>query len=86
MQASIDAIAELFPPEIADAMKIDPRNTVTDIVTHVSTALRFGVRYKDVLSRTAAERYDWTSVGRKLAHELALLAKHGRLRTPVAGG
>jgi glycosyltransferase involved in cell wall biosynthesis len=83
MKASIDAIAELFPPEIADAMKIDPMDTVADIVTNVSTALRFGVRYKDVLSRVAAERYDWTSVGRKLAYELDRLAAD-RTRTSVA--
>jgi glycosyltransferase involved in cell wall biosynthesis len=79
MKASIDAIAELFPDDIADAMKIDPMNTVNDIVTHVGRALRFGVRYKDVLSRTARERYDWTSVGRKLAHELDTLAAHAGL-------
>jgi glycosyltransferase involved in cell wall biosynthesis len=83
MKASIDAIAELFPAEIADAMKIDPLDTVADIVSNVSLALRFGVRYKDVLSRTAQARYDWTSVGRKLAHELDSLAlRHGS--TPVA--
>jgi hypothetical protein len=70
MKASIDAIADLFPAEIAAAMKIDPLDTVADIVTNVSLALRFGVRYKDVLSRTAQARYDWTSVARKLAHEL----------------
>jgi glycosyltransferase involved in cell wall biosynthesis len=84
MKASIDAIADLFPEQIADAMKIDPFNTVADIVTHVSTALRFGVRYKDVLSRTAQERYDWTSVGRKLALELDALAMHHGARTSVA--
>jgi glycosyltransferase involved in cell wall biosynthesis len=79
MKASIDAIAELFPPEIAAAMKIDPLDTVADIVSNVSLALRFGVRYKDVLSRTAQARYDWTSVGRKLVHELDSLAatRHG---------
>ena len=75
MKASIDAIAELFPAEIADAMKIDPLDTVADIVRHVSTALKFGVRFKDVLSRTAQARYDWTSVGRKLANELEKLAE-----------
>ena len=74
MKASIDAIADLFPPAIASAMKIDPFNTVADIASNVSLALRFGVRYKDVLSRTAQARYDWTSVGRKLAHELDTLA------------
>ena len=70
MKASIDAIAELFPEHVADAMKLDPMDTVNDIAANVSTALRFGVRYKDVLSRTAQERYDWTSVARKLADEL----------------
>ena len=79
MKASIDAIAELFPSEIAAAMKIDPLDTVADIVSNVALALRFGVRYKDVLSRTAQARYDWTSVARKLAHELDTLAalRHG---------
>ena len=75
MKASIDAIAELFPEEIANAMKIDPLDTVADIVTNVSTALKFGVRFKDVLSRTAQARYDWTSVGRKLTNELEALAQ-----------
>jgi glycosyltransferase involved in cell wall biosynthesis len=79
MKASIDAIAERFPKEIADAMKIDPLNTVQDIVTNVAKALEFGVRYKDILSRTAQERYDWTSVGRKLDHELNLLAARAGL-------
>ena len=84
MKASIDAIADLFPPDIAEAMKIDPLDTVADIVSHVSLALRFGVRYKDVLSRTAQARYDWTSVGRKLAHELDSLAARRHGSTSVA--
>jgi glycosyltransferase involved in cell wall biosynthesis len=84
MKASIDAIAELFPPEIAAAMKIDPLDTVADIVSNVALALRFGVRYKDVLSRTAQARYDWTSVGRKLAHELDRLAAQRHGSTSVA--
>ncbi|MEO7457582.1 MAG: glycosyltransferase [Gemmatimonadaceae bacterium] len=73
MKASIDAIAGAFPENIAQAMKIDPSDTVADIVTHVETALHFGVRYKDVLSRTARERYDWTSVASRLATELEAL-------------
>lgn len=80
MKASIDAIAELFPAEIAGAMKIDPFNTVADIASNVSLALRFGVRYKDVLSRTAQARYDWTSVGRKLVCELDTLAADAAAR------
>jgi glycosyltransferase involved in cell wall biosynthesis len=74
MQASIDAIAELFPAHIAAMMKLSPRDTVADIVTNVLDALHFGVRYKDVLSRTAQARYDWTSVARKLAATLERLA------------
>ena len=74
MKASIDSIAALFPTEIAEAMKLNPLDTVADIVKNVSTALRFGIRYKDVLSRTAQERYDWTSVGRRLSHELDAMA------------
>ena len=83
MQASIDAIAELFPPEIADAMKIDPLDTVAGIVSNVSTALKFGIRFKDVLSRTAQSRYDWTSVGRKLANELETLAEASSTASPA---
>ncbi|CAN5920025.1 hypothetical protein BH11GEM2_BH11GEM2_30470 [soil metagenome] len=77
MKASIDSITSLFPAEIAEAMKLNPLDTVADIVRNVSTALRFGIRYKDVLSRTAQERYDWTSVGRLLLHELDLMAERG---------
>ena len=77
MKASIDSIAALFPGEIAQAMKLNPLDTVADIVRNVSTALRFGIRYKDVLSRTAQERYDWTSVGRLLLHELNAMAERG---------
>ncbi len=72
MQASIDAIADTLPEHIVSAMKLDVDATVRDIVTNVHEALRFGSRYKDVLSRTAQERYDWTSVARKLARELAV--------------
>lgn len=74
MRASIDAIADTLPANIVDAMKLDVDATVTDIVRNVHDALRFGTRYKDVLSRTAQERYDWTSVARKLARELTLPA------------
>jgi glycosyltransferase involved in cell wall biosynthesis len=74
MKASIDAIAELFPEHIVAAMKLNPLDTVADIAANVSTALKFGVRYKDVLSRTAQERYDWTSVGRRLVTELDSIA------------
>ena len=71
MKASIDSIADALPDYIVDAMKLDPRDPVADIVANVSTALRFGVRYKDVLARTAQARYDWTSVAEKLRRVLS---------------
>jgi glycosyltransferase involved in cell wall biosynthesis len=71
LAASIDAIADELPAHLVNAMKLDPRDTVADVVRNVATALRFGIRYKDVLSRTAQERYDWRSVGRKLWRELS---------------
>jgi glycosyltransferase involved in cell wall biosynthesis len=81
MKASIDGIADMFPTEIVDAMKLDPFNTTADIVTNVGRAMHIGIRYKDVLSRTAQARFDWTSVGDKLARELIHLA-----RTPASVG
>ena len=75
MKASIDGISDMLPAEITEAMKLDPFNTTADIVTTVGRAMHIGVRYKDVLSRTAQARFDWTSVGEKLARELWTLAK-----------
>jgi glycosyltransferase involved in cell wall biosynthesis len=74
MKASIDAIADLLPPHIVDAMRVDPQHVVTDIARKASAALRMGVRYKDVLVRAARDRHDWTSVGRKLSAELEAIA------------
>ena len=74
MRASIDAIADLLPPHIVEAMRVDPEHVVTDIARKASTAIRMGVRYKDVLVRAARERHDWASVGRKLIRELTEMA------------
>jgi glycosyltransferase involved in cell wall biosynthesis len=78
MRASIDAIADAFPAYIVDAMKLDPADPVADIVANVSTALRFGVRYKDVLARTARARYDWASVAETLRRVLEEAAAPGK--------
>ena len=77
MKASIDAIADLLPPYVVDAMRVNPENVVADIARKASAALRMGVRYKDVLARAAQERHDWTSVGRRLARELEAIAAEG---------
>jgi glycosyltransferase involved in cell wall biosynthesis len=82
MKASIDAIADLLPPHIVDAMRIDPTHVVADIARKASAALRMGVRYKDVLARAAQERHDWTSVGRKLARELEAIAAEATVAGP----
>ncbi|HEV2150126.1 MAG TPA: glycosyltransferase [Longimicrobiaceae bacterium] len=75
MRASIDSVAEALPPGGAEAMKLspDPEHTVADIVRHVPAALEMGERHKEALRRVARERYDWTSVARKLAAELEAL-------------
>ena len=77
MKASIDAIADLLPPHIVDAMKVDPECVVPDIVSNALQALQMGLRYKDVLARAAQDRYDWTSVGRKLVRELDAITAAG---------
>lgn len=70
MRASIDALATALPAHVLDAMKVDPRDTVPGIVRCATDALRWGVRYKDVLARAAIGQWDWTSVAARLASEL----------------
>jgi glycosyltransferase involved in cell wall biosynthesis len=79
MKASIDGIADMLPDEVVAMMKLDPFNTTADIVTNVNRAMHVGVRFKDVLSRTAQERFDWVSVAEKLARELEAITE-----TPLA--
>lgn len=75
MKASIDSVAEVLPPEAAEVMKLDPdpERTVADIVRHVPLALEAGERYKEALFRVARDRFDWSSVSRTLADEMASL-------------
>ena len=72
MRASIDSVAESLPPGAAEAMKLsaDPDRTVEDMVRNVPVALEMGDRHKEALFRVARDRYDWSSVARKLAREL----------------
>jgi glycosyltransferase involved in cell wall biosynthesis len=74
MKASIDGIADTLPAEVSEMMKLDPFNTTADIVTNVLRAMQIGVRYKDVLARTAQDRFDWTSVAERLAGGLKRIA------------
>jgi len=75
MKASIDSVAAALPPGDAEAMKLspDPERTVADIASHVPAALVVGERHKDTLYRVARDRYDWSSVARKLFEELNAL-------------
>lgn len=74
MKASIDGISDMLPADVVEMMKLDPFNTTADIVTNVGRAMHIGVRYKDVLARTAQARFDWTSVADKLASGLKMIA------------
>jgi glycosyltransferase involved in cell wall biosynthesis len=76
MKASIDAVAEVLPPDAAEAMKLDPaaERTVADIVRHVPRALEMGERHKEALFRLARERFDWSSVGETLMEEMKELS------------
>ena len=73
MAASIDAASEVLSPDVAAVMKLDPENTIEDIVSHVPLALEVGVSYKNELATLARERYDWTSVAAVLERELGSL-------------
>lgn len=75
MKASIDSVAEVLPPDVAQVMKLDPapERTVADIVHHVPMALEAGEQHREALFRVARDRYDWSSVSRTLADELNAL-------------
>jgi len=75
MAASIDAVAAALPAEDAELMKLgaDPGNTVADLVTNVSAALRLGDKHQDRLREVAVAHYDWKNIARKFASELGSL-------------
>jgi glycosyltransferase involved in cell wall biosynthesis len=75
MKASIDSVAAALPPGDAEPMKLDPDpgRTVADIVRNVPLALAAGGRSQEALRRVAQEHYDWASVTRTFADELAAL-------------
>jgi len=69
MAASIDAVGEGIAPEIADIMKLDPKNTVNDLARKIPLALEQAPRYRDTFARLARDRYDWSSVSRRFLRE-----------------
>lgn len=70
MAASIDALSGVLSPDVTAIMKIDPQDTVHDIVTHVPRALIAGAAHKETLAKVARDRYDWVSVAQTLSTEL----------------
>jgi hypothetical protein len=74
MAAGIDAVSEAVSPGVAEVMKLDPRETISDIVKKVPLALEASVTSKDDLARFARERYDWKSVATVFQRELDSLA------------
>jgi glycosyltransferase involved in cell wall biosynthesis len=77
MAASIDALAAEVPPDVAETMKLDPEQTVSDIVDHVPGAVDVSATYRSTLARVARERFDWVSVARTLRTTLESLPKNG---------
>jgi glycosyltransferase involved in cell wall biosynthesis len=73
MAAGIDAVSKAVSPGVAEVMKLDPRETITDIVKQVPLALEASVKSRDDLARFARERYDWKSVATVLQRELESL-------------
>src|SRR3990170_40587 len=69
MAASIDAVAEDVAPEIADLMKLSPKNTVDDLARKIPRALEQAPRYRAVFAKLARDRYDWSSVSRRFLRE-----------------
>lgn len=80
MAASIDAVGEELPADATELMKLDPRNTVEDLARKLPLALESGPRYRDILSRVARERYDWSSVSGKFLKELRAVQKSAQPR------
>ena len=73
MAASIDSVSEKLPPEVGETMRLGLNDTVKDLIEHVPRALELGPSHKHTLARIARDRYDWTSVAKKLREELRCL-------------
>ena len=69
MAASIDAVGEEIAPEVADIMKLDPKDTVADLARNIPPALEQAPRYREVFAKLARDRYDWSSVSRRFLRE-----------------
>ena len=69
MAASIDAVGEEIAPEVADIMKLDPKNTVDDLARKIPRALEQAPHYREVFAKLARDRYDWSSVSRRFLRE-----------------
>ncbi len=70
MKASIDAVGAYLPAGAGDMMKLDPNNTVADLVIKLPLAIEEGPLHKDTLSRVARDDYDWSSVSQTFLAEL----------------
>ena len=72
MAINIDTISDRLPKDISDLMKISIEKDLKlfDIVKKINEVLLLDGKYRDVLSETAHELYDWSSVGEKISSEL----------------
>ncbi len=72
MAASIDSVATVLPPDIADLMKIRPDEAYTcrDIAAKAPRALTVDAHYREVLRQVAVDRYDWKQIARRFKDTL----------------
>ncbi len=72
MAASIDAVATVVPPEVAELMKIRPEDQFTcgDIAEKAPRALTVDPQYRKILRQLAVERYDWRQIARRFLEVL----------------
>ncbi|MFN2636117.1 MAG: glycosyltransferase family 4 protein [Gemmatimonadaceae bacterium] len=75
MAASIDAVGEELPGDVAEIMKLDPANTVEELTRKIPLALAAAPTYRETLSRVARERYDWSSVSEKFMREISAIER-----------
>jgi glycosyltransferase involved in cell wall biosynthesis len=72
MGASIDAVAEVLPAEVAELMRIsvDDSLAVNHIANNTSASIVLANQYKAELRRLAIGRYEWRSVAKRLSSGL----------------
>jgi glycosyltransferase involved in cell wall biosynthesis len=77
MGDSLRTLGEALPEDARRLLTVrtDPEHAVTDMVEHVSEALRQPGRWTSALREAAVARYDWQTIATRLAETLADLER-----------